>query len=131
MTITLIYLARRTNLTIDASGVSAPLDIARMGDDGRPTETQALRPKVKNVIPACPGLFMECKAVSVSADTADPRVFLAIEVETKDPPPDPPKATASKPAMLRMTLTLAKARLSELGVDAQKLHEFVPSDRSL
>jgi hypothetical protein len=132
MRITLIHTTRHTQLTIDLSSVSSPLDISRMGDDGRPTERQALRPKEKNTISVGPGVFMVMSGnLGVTADTAEPGVFLAMEVETKDPPPDPPKAIAPPPAMPRMTLTMAKARLGELGVDAQKLHAFIPADRSL
>lgn len=129
MTITLIYTARPMKLTIDASRVSNPVEISRMSNDGLPTETQVLRPKEKNVVPVGPGVFrVMAENVGVTADTTDPRAFLAIEVETKDPPPDPPKLTVG---IARMTISMAKARLGELGVDAKQLQEFVPSDRSL
>lgn len=132
MLITLIHMARKTNLTIDLSGVSERLDIAQMGDDGNPTATRPLRPGAKTVISVDPGVYKVMSSqVTVTADPADLQALHVMAVETKDPPPDQPKLVASKMGMARMTIGMAKAKLREVGVDPAKLHTFVVDARSL
>lgn len=140
MPITLIYTARQMNLTIDLSGVPAPLDIVQMGDDGLDAASRSLSPGTDGVIPVSPGVFkvrvgpgvfkVKSDQVRVTADTTDPQAFLATTVETKDPPPDPPMLRVSTPGMPTMTVSMAKAKLHERGVDPKKLHAFVVDARS-
>lgn len=122
MTITLIYTARQANLTIDASRVTGPLEIARMGPNGEDTDKKQLVSGAKDPIPVgsiAAGVYKVSAEVIVKADIADPHAFVVMAVETKDPPPDQPKAT----------IAMAKDRLGKLGVDAKKLHAFIVDAR--
>ena len=119
MTITLIYTARQTNLTIDASGVTGRIELERMVLKGEPPDRKQLRSQEKNRIPVGPGVYKVSPGVTVTADIEDPQAFVAMEVETKDPPPTQPK----------FTVAMAKARLSKFSVDEEELHAFIADAR--
>lgn len=119
MKITLIYTARQTNLTIDASGASGPLEFARMGPKGEALDKKQWSSGPKEPIrlgPIGPGVYKVTAIVKVTGDITDPQAFVVMnEVETKDPPPDQPK----------VTLAMAKDKLGKFGVHADALHAFV------
>jgi len=94
MSITVIYSAKETTLTIDVPRRSEPLVLMRMLSDGRPERAESLRSGDASKVVVGPGVFaLLSNDVQVSAAASSAEDFHVSSVENKDDPPDQPRMT--------------------------------------